>query len=140
MGGTVCEMTDISYATMDTPIGALFLLAQDFRLTEIRFQTAGQKAPDESREPSSSVLDEAVSQLRAYFSGELREFDLPLAPEGTPFQKKVWGLLLDIPYGETRSYGELARRLNSSARAVGRANGRNPVADVFRIFPLLFAR
>src|SRR5690606_197001 len=75
---------------------------------------------------------EARSQLEAYFAGELREFDLPLAPEGTPFQKAAWAAVCEIPYGETRTYGEQAARLRqpNASRAVGAANGRNPLGIV----------
>ncbi len=70
-----------------------------------------------------------MRQLRVYFAGELKEFDLPLAPDGTPFQQKVWRELCKIPYGETISYGELARRIDNpnASRAVGLANGSNPI-------------
>ena len=73
-----------------------------------------------------------VSQLRSYFAGEREEFDLPLAPEGTPFQQEVWRRLCEIPYGETISYGELARRIGNpqASRAVGLANGSNPIPIV----------
>ena len=73
---------------------------------------------------------EARGQLEAYFEGRLRDFSLTLAPAGSVFQQRVWRLLCDIPYGETRSYGEIARRLESSARAVGGANGSNPVCVI----------
>jgi methylated-DNA-[protein]-cysteine S-methyltransferase len=71
-------------------------------------------------------------QLDAYFAGERRDFDLQLAPEGTPFRQEVWSALRDIPYGETRSYGQLAAQIGrpGAARAVGLANGRNPIAIV----------
>ena len=69
----------------------------------------------------------AREQIRAYFAGERRDFDLPLAPSGSVFQQRVWAALRDIPFGETRSYGELARALGSSPRAVGRANATNPI-------------
>ncbi len=77
-------------------------------------------------------MKEAASQLRSYFAGELQEFDLPLAPEGTPFQREVWEQLCRIPYGETISYGELARRIGNpkACRAVGLANGSNPISIV----------
>jgi methylated-DNA-[protein]-cysteine S-methyltransferase len=77
-------------------------------------------------------LGEAVRQLRAYFAGELQAFDLPLAPQGTPFQLAVWKHLCEIPYGETISYGELARRIGNpnASRAVGLANGSNPIPIV----------
>ena len=78
------------------------------------------------------VLREAERQLRAYFAGELRQFDLPLEPAGTPFQQRVWTELLRIPYGETRSYMEVARSIGAPAavRAVGAANGANPLPIV----------
>ena len=77
-------------------------------------------------------LTRAMEQLRAYFAGELRMFDLPLAPEGTPFQLRVWRQLQEIPYGETISYGQLARMIGNpnASRAVGLANGRNPIPIV----------
>lgn len=78
------------------------------------------------------VLREAERQLRAYFAGELRQFELPLEPEGTPFQQRVWMALVKIPYGETRSYMEIARSIGAPAamRAVGAANGANPLPIV----------
>jgi methylated-DNA-[protein]-cysteine S-methyltransferase len=86
----------------------------------------------EAGSTDSAVLAAAASQLRAYFAGELTSFDLPLGPEGTPFQQKVWAALREIPYGVTASYGELAERIGqrSASRAVGLANGRNPIAIV----------
>jgi methylated-DNA-[protein]-cysteine S-methyltransferase len=77
-------------------------------------------------------LKEPVRQLRAYFAGELKDFDLPLAPKGTEFQQNVWAELCKIPYGETISYGELARRIGNpnASRAVGLANGSNPIPVV----------
>jgi methylated-DNA-[protein]-cysteine S-methyltransferase len=85
--------------------------------------------PLAERRDDTPPLDEARRQLEAYFAGELREFDLPLAPEGSEFQLRVWEQLRAIPYGETISYGELARRVGdpAAARAVGLANGRNPL-------------
>ena len=70
---------------------------------------------------------DAVDQITRYFRGKLTQFTLPLAPEGSPFQRRVWAALQEIPFGETRSYGELARTLQSSPRAVGRANATNPI-------------
>ena len=79
-----------------------------------------------------STWRETIRQLRAYFAGELEAFDLPLAPQGTPFQLAVWKRLCEIPYGETISYGELARRIGNpnASRAVGLANGSNPIPIV----------
>ena len=84
------------------------------------------------RDDAHPLLAEAVRQLRAYFAGELREFQLPLDLTGTEFQKRVWRELLKIPYGETRSYAQLAEALESpnAVRAVGAANGANPIAIV----------
>ena len=81
---------------------------------------------------SRSVLQEPIRQLRAYFAGDLESFDLPLVPAGTTFQLDVWNRLCEIPYGETISYGELARRLGNpnASRAVGLANGSNPIPIV----------
>lgn len=75
-------------------------------------------------------LAAARGQLEEFFAGARREFDLPLAPDGSDFQRRVWAALRDIPFGETRSYGDLAERLGSSPRAVGRANATNPVAVI----------
>jgi O-6-methylguanine DNA methyltransferase len=81
---------------------------------------------------SNPVLIQAVGQLEEYFTARRREFQLPLDPRGTPFQRKVWNALLDIPYGETRTYAELARSIGEpkAFRAVGAANGANPISIV----------
>jgi methylated-DNA-[protein]-cysteine S-methyltransferase len=88
--------------------------------------------PDPGWIETAAPFAEAARQLDAYFAGTLRQFDLPLAPAGTPFQRRVWQGLREIPYGETVSYGELARRIGrpSAVRAVGAANGQNPLAIV----------
>jgi len=78
----------------------------------------------------SPLLAEAAQQLDAYFAGKLRDFDLPLRPAGSDFEQRVWAAMRDIPYGETRSYGDLAAATHSAARAVGRACGRNPIPIV----------
>ncbi len=102
----------------------------------LRTKDLGEPSPRLNREAThtttreaSILLKETIRQLRAYFAGELEAFDLPLAPEGTPFQLKVWRRLCDVPYGETISYGELARRIGNpnASRAVGLANGSNPI-------------
>jgi methylated-DNA-[protein]-cysteine S-methyltransferase len=102
-------------------------------LTEIRFLEQQQAEPFESESHADDgTLVEAVAQLRAYFDLRLRQFDLPLAPRGTPFQLKVWRALESIPYGEAISYSELACRIDKpkAVRAVGAANGRNPLPIV----------
>jgi methylated-DNA-[protein]-cysteine S-methyltransferase len=113
-----------------SPIGPLALTAEGGALTAIDFGAPAGFA--DGALPADAVLAETSRQLAAYFAGELREFDLPLRPSGTPFQLDVWQALRDIPYGETVSYGELARRIGrpAAARAVGRANGQNPIAVV----------
>jgi len=110
---------------VDSPIGPLGLVASATGLREVRFH-GGKVRP----EGASPVLVEAAGQLEAYFSGELVNFDLPLELEGTEFQRRCWLALASIPYGQTVSYGEQARRLglgSDAARAVGAANGQNPL-------------
>ena len=110
--------------TLDTPIGPITITATDV-ITRVAFEPG----TDDGDTP---LLREARAQLRAYFSGKLRRFDLPLGAEGTPFQRAVWGALVTIPYGERRSYGDLARTLGKpkATRAVGGANNKNPIAIV----------
>lgn len=115
---------------MQSPIGSLTLVRDQHGLRQVNFPQNGQPAPtDPEWHEDSPAFVEAIRQLRAYFAGELEEFDLPLAPEGTPFQQQVWQELCRIPYGETISYGELARRIGNpnASRAVGLANGSNPI-------------
>ena len=114
---------------LDTPIGVLTLRASPTALESVHFGRAGN---DMSR-GLSPVLDEAAAQLEAYFRGELTAFDLPLELHGTEFQRRCWLALATIPYGQTVSYGEQARRLGlgpAAARAVGAANGQNPLPVV----------
>ena len=110
---------------VDTPIGPVGLVASDTALSAVLFN--GRRVRVEGGSP---LLDEAARQLRAYFAGELVSFDLPLELHGTEFQRRCWLALATIPYGQTVSYGEQARRLGlgaDAARAVGAANGRNPL-------------
>jgi len=113
--------------TMGSGVGRVQVRADDLAVREVRFLEPDDDAPDAG---SSVVLDEAVRELRAYFAGDLRRFTVPAVPVGTPFQQRVWAALQEIPFGETRSYADLARQLGTPAavRAVGGANGRNPVA------------
>ena len=113
---------------VDTPIGQLGLVASDSALQSVWFD--GERIRPGG---SSAVLDEAERQLQAYFAGELVAFDLPLELHGTDFQRQCWLALGTIPYGQTVSYGEQARRLglgSDKARAVGAANGQNPLPIV----------
>ena len=127
----------MNYCYLDTPIGKLLLVGDEQGVHRITFPRKGK--PDEAALPeagwtasANGPLKEAMRQLKEYFAGRRTEFDLPLVPEGTGFQKSVWRHLRDIPYGETISYGELARRLGNpkASRAVGAANGQNPLPIV----------
>ena len=111
---------------IESPVGPLMLTATEQGLTQLSFQVR-DAAQSGAHHP---VLARAKSQLAAYFDGRLRALDLPVHTHGTPFQEKVWSLVRTIPYGTTASYGELAQRLGGGgmSRAVGRANGSNPVA------------
>jgi len=118
---------------VSTPVGRLRITGDETGLRRISFQNRFHPAAlSHSALPTEEPFRKAIGQLDAYFAGELRRFDLPLAPEGTPFQREVWSALTAIPYGETVSYGELARRLGrpAASRAVGAANGQNPIPIV----------
>ncbi len=110
----------MDYAWMQTPVGRLLLISDENGLRRIDFANENSR-PDSARHESPDALKETIRQLRAYFARELEEFDVRLAPEGTPFQKNVWRHLCEIPYGETISYGELAHRVGNpkASRAVG---------------------
>ena len=121
------------YTQIESPVGPLLLAADDAGLRQILFVNGRRPArPDPSWKQDAAPLKKTISQLRSYFAGELEEFDLPLTPEGTSFQQDVWRRLCEIPYGETISYGELARRIGNpnASRAVGLANGSNPIPIV----------
>jgi methylated-DNA-[protein]-cysteine S-methyltransferase len=121
------------YTTLDSPIGELLLLGDDRALRGLYMQRARRPiAIGSTWERSAQAFAGVRAQLREYFAGERITFDMPLALEGSPFERRVWRALQEIPYGETISYGELARRIGqpSAARAVGLANGRNPIAVV----------
>ncbi len=121
------------YTFMDSPAGKLLLAADEAGLRHIIFESGREPAePGPHWRENAAPLGETIRQLRAWFGGEIREFDLALAPEGPAFHQKVWRELCNIPYGETISYGELARRIGSpnAFRAVGRANGANPIPIV----------
>ena len=121
------------YDYVDSPVGKLLLAAEDGGLRYIGFELGRHPVwvgDDWQREPGA--FDAPRAQLAAYFAGELTDFDLPLAPQGSAFQLEVWAQLRRIPYGATISYGELAQRIGdpSASRAVGAANGRNPLPIV----------
>ncbi len=121
------------YTTMDSPIGELLLLGDGEALRGLYMQE-GRTAVAVRRdwERSDEPFDEVRTQLAEYFEGRRTTFDLPLAMAGNDFERRAWRALQEIPYGETISYGEQARRIGapSAARAVGTANGRNPISIV----------
>jgi methylated-DNA-[protein]-cysteine S-methyltransferase len=124
----------ITYYTMvSSPVGPLLLHGDGESLHGLHFSTGAKKKEAEAgwRE-DPAPFRQAARQLDSYFAGRLHHFDLPLAPEGTPFQLRVWSALREIPYGRTISYGELARRVGNpnASRAVGLANGSNPIAII----------
>ena len=124
----------MNYTYLDTPIGPLLIAGDQEAVRHIEFPKNGKaRRPEpEWAESARGPVGEAVRQLREYFGGRRTEFDLPMAPEGTQFQRTVWRHLRDIPYGETISYSELARRTGNpkASRAVGAANGANPIPIV----------
>jgi methylated-DNA-[protein]-cysteine S-methyltransferase len=124
----------IAYTTIDSPVGPLLLAASDAGLHAIEFSRSRHPVPrgGDWREGDHLLLHEARRQLDEYFAGRRRGFDLPLAPQGTGFQREVWRALATIPYGETVSYAQLAARVGrpKAMRAVGAANGRNPLPIV----------
>jgi methylated-DNA-[protein]-cysteine S-methyltransferase len=126
------------HTVMPSPLGEITLVAQDGALVACLMalpdrdpsdETLGVPAQDVSADP---VLADAARQLTEYFAGDRTEFELPLAPRGDDFQQRVWALLREIPHGETRSYGDLARALGdvSLSQRVGWANGRNPISII----------
>ena len=123
----------VFYTTLDSPVGALFLTSNGEAITELFMEKhKGGPKPIGDWRRDDGLFRDAADQLRAYFVGELTEFDLPLATGGAPFQQRVWAELRNIPYGSTISYGEFARRIGApkAPRAVGAANGSNPISII----------
>lgn len=110
----------MTHRAFRTPFGEMTLFEEKDAIVALEWGRAAGGG-------SSPLLDRAAVQLREYFAGRRAAFDLPLAPVGTPFQRRVWAAIAKIPHGRTATYGELARRLSSGARAVGMACGRNPI-------------
>lgn len=126
-----------SHSMIDSPVGPLALVTDGEALTGVFMAEHRHAATDRRGEAvalgdAAAVVRRAAEQLGEYFVGDRRTFDLPLAPEGTAFQQRVWAALQEIPYGETWSYGQLAAHLGSpgASRAVGLANGRNPISII----------
>ena len=125
--------TQTYYTVLSSPIDELLLVGDGTHLTGIYMDEHADGpgiGPDWQRD--DAPFADAIAQLQAYFAGECTAFDLPLAPRGTPFQQRVWQALGEIPYGQTVSYAEIARRIGqpNAVRAVGRANGSNPISIV----------
>ena len=121
--------------TIASPVGALTLIASDAGLSAVLWENDDPKrvrVGDLIDAPQHPILVQAERELREYFAGERRSFSVPLDASGTAFQKKAWAVLLTIPYGETRSYGQLAAQVGNpkASRAVGAANGRNPISII----------
>lgn len=114
----------MSICYVDSPVGRLALEADHDAVTGVRWAGRTERAGGDKPGP---VLAEACRQLARYFAGRLERFDLPLAQRGTDFQRRVWAMMCEIPYGETATYGGLAMALGSGPRAVGMACGRNPI-------------
>ncbi|MCG6657675.1 methylated-DNA--[protein]-cysteine S-methyltransferase [Halomonas campisalis] len=117
------------FTRLDSPLGELLIEADEhLGVTRLTLDAGEQPDPGDARR-DDQVLEEVREQLLAYLAGRRRSFSLPLAPGGSEFQRQVWSALQRIPYGETRTYGELARRLGreGAARAIGAANGANPL-------------
>ena len=122
----------IQYRTIDSPIGLLTLAGRDRVLTNLRMVDQTYEPSRADWSPDSEAFAPAVEELNAYFAGELTDFAIELELLGTEFQRRVWRALLTIPYGEIRSYGEIAEQIGApgAARAVGLANGHNPIAII----------
>ncbi|WP_306326628.1 methylated-DNA--[protein]-cysteine S-methyltransferase [Streptomyces venezuelae] len=123
----------VRHTVVDSPYEPLTLVSVDGVLSRVHMTGQRHRPPEETfGEPDPRPFGEAIRQLDAYFAGELTDFDLPLHLVGTDFQLRVWAELRRIPYGETRTYGELAELLGSpgASRAVGLANGKNPVSVI----------
>ncbi|GAB4195499.1 MAG: methylated-DNA--[protein]-cysteine S-methyltransferase [Wenzhouxiangellaceae bacterium] len=119
------------YDVIESPVGDLLLVSNGQALTQVAFIDDAPEI-EENWNHAPEILREAVDQLQSYFSGQQQRFDLPLAPQGTEFQQQVWQALQEIPFGATQSYSELANRVGrpQASRAVGAANGRNPIAII----------
>jgi methylated-DNA-[protein]-cysteine S-methyltransferase len=124
------EVSAVYYMTFESPVGPLLLAGDSNALRRVSFESSKRCAPPRPDwKQDKAPFEEVVRQLQAYFRGKLKEFDLPLAMEGTEFQLRVWNELRTIPYGETISYAQLAGRIGNpkAVRAVGLANGSNPI-------------
>jgi len=125
-------METLQFRAVNSPVGLLTLAGKDGRLRHLRMVDQTYEPSREGWEVDDEAFPDAVAQLEAYFAGERTDFELSLDLVGTEFQRRVWAALLTIPYGQTRSYGEIARQIGSPGafRAVGLANGHNPIGII----------
>ena len=126
-------MTSLQFRTVDSPLGPLTLAGVGSTLMHLRMSDQSHEPDRSGWQPAAAdAFADAAGQLEAYFAGELTEFDVDIRLNGTEFQRRVWAALRTVPYGETRSYGEIAAQIGSpgASRAVGLANGRNPVGII----------
>ena len=125
-------MTTIHCRTVDSPVGPLTLAGHGDTLTNLRMVEQTHEPSRADWQPDEDAFPEAVAQLAAYFAGERTGFDLEIELTGTEFQRRVWAALQTIPYGETRSYRDIAEQVGAPTafRAVGLANGRNPIGII----------
>jgi methylated-DNA-[protein]-cysteine S-methyltransferase len=138
-----------TFLTIPSPVGDLVIAATGDAISGVYFATSRQDppplagwTPDDGRGAASMLLARARDELGEYFDGTRTRFDLPLAPAGSVFERRVWDLLREIPYGTTTTYGALARRLGDprASRAVGAANGRNPIPIIVPCHRVVGAR
>ena len=125
-------MDKVRFSTMDSPIGPLTLAGTGSALTHLRMAGHAHEPDRTDCVSEDGALADVAEQLEAYFAGSLTEFDLEVRLIGTEFQRRVWAALQTIPYGETRSYGQIAEQIGApgASRAVGLANGRNPIGII----------
>lgn len=133
---TACLPAAENCAHVETPIGMIAVVERDGGVVRVLWHSEAQRRPPQGR---SQVLDEAARQLTAYFAGELKQFDLPLAPKGGDFEHAVQRAMLAIPYGETRTYGDIAKDLGTYGQPVGQACGANPVPVIIPCHRVLSA-
>jgi methylated-DNA-[protein]-cysteine S-methyltransferase len=125
-------MSTVQFRSVDSPVGLLTLAGRDGRLMHLRMVDQTNEPSRDGWESDHTAFPDAIEQLESYFAGELFEFSLDLELIGTVFQRSVWAALRTIPYGQTRSYGEIAAQIGSPTafRAVGLANGHNPIGII----------
>ncbi len=132
-------MNSISF---ESPLGEIRIFEEGGYITRLRWGTElvqSNECDEVFGKGSSDVLDKAVEQLKAYFTGDLTEFDLPIAPKGNGFQSDVWRIMQSIPLGETLTYGDVAKKLDVAAQPVGQACGHNPIPIIIPCHRILGA-